>query len=261
MEQLWRGYYPYPAAAAANLANVPTNSHFPIDNSHTGVNQLGGVFVNGRPLPDHIRSRIVDMAHQGVRPCDISRQLRVSHGCVSKILGRYYETGSVRPGVIGGSKPKVATPRVVGCIASYKRANPTMFAWEIREKLLQDRVCDSDNVPSVSSINRIVRNKSFMASSNPTSNQLPLPIPLPPSSQPPSTSPSTNSNPNNNNNNSSNSNYSTIPAYSINDLLGFDPKSAADMSLVYSNPQQQPSDDWMMRTPLGILPQSYSGQL
>lgn len=46
------------------------------------------MFVNGRPLPEVIRQRIVDMAHQGVRPCDISRQLRVSHGCVSKILGR-----------------------------------------------------------------------------------------------------------------------------------------------------------------------------
>ena len=47
------------------------------------------MFVNGRPLPEVIRQRIVDMAHQGVRPCDISRQLRVSHGCVSKILGRW----------------------------------------------------------------------------------------------------------------------------------------------------------------------------
>ncbi|XP_048762237.1 paired box protein Pax-5-like isoform X7 [Ostrea edulis] len=129
-------------------------------NGHGGVNQLGGVFVNGRPLPDVVRQRIVELAHQGVRPCDISRQLRVSHGCVSKILGRYYETGSIKPGVIGGSKPKVATPKVVDAITRYKHENPTMFAWEIRDRLLAEGVCSSENVPSVSSINRIVRNKA-----------------------------------------------------------------------------------------------------
>lgn len=67
---------------------------------------------------------------------------------------RYYETGSIKPGVIGGSKPKVATPKVVEKIAEYKRQNPTMFAWEIRDRLLAERVCDNDTVPSVSSINR-----------------------------------------------------------------------------------------------------------
>ncbi|XP_049819105.1 uncharacterized protein LOC109600805 isoform X3 [Aethina tumida] len=127
---------------------------------HGGVNQLGGVFVNGRPLPDVVRQRIVELAHNGVRPCDISRQLRVSHGCVSKILSRYYETGSFKAGVIGGSKPKVATPPVVDAIANYKRENPTMFAWEIRDRLLAEGICSQDNVPSVSSINRIVRNKA-----------------------------------------------------------------------------------------------------
>uniref|UniRef100_A0A8C6UR71 Paired box 5 n=1 Tax=Neogobius melanostomus TaxID=47308 RepID=A0A8C6UR71_9GOBI len=137
----------------------PSGEILAVSLRHGGVNQLGGVFVNGRPLPDVVRQRIVELAHQGVRPCDISRQLRVSHGCVSKILGRYYETGSIRPGVIGGSKPKVATPKVVDKIADYKRQNPTMFAWEIRDRLLAERVCDNDSVPSVSSINRIIRTK------------------------------------------------------------------------------------------------------
>ncbi|XP_042885642.1 protein gooseberry-neuro-like isoform X4 [Penaeus japonicus] len=90
------------------------------------VNQLGGVFINGRPLPNHIRLKIVEMAAAGVRPCVISRQLRVSHGCVSKILNRYQETGSIRPGVIGGSKPK-------------------------------EGIVDKMSAPSVSSISRILR--------------------------------------------------------------------------------------------------------
>jgi hypothetical protein len=56
--------------------------------------------------------------------------------------------------VIGGSKPKVATPNVVEAISRYKKDNPTMFAWEIRDRLLSEGVCSQDNVPSVSSINR-----------------------------------------------------------------------------------------------------------
>lgn len=143
------------------------------------VNQLGGVFINGRPLPNHIRHKIVEMAHHGVRPCVISRQLRVSHGCVSKILCRYQETGSIRPGAIGGSKPKVppqeplpqvqvvhltcwpetdpcfvlflkqgTSPDVERRIEEYKRENPGMFSWEVRDKLLKDGMCDRNSVPS-----------------------------------------------------------------------------------------------------------------
>ncbi len=67
--------------------------------------------------------------------------------------------GSVSPGAIGGSKPRVTTPHVVGRIRDYKVKDPGMFAWEIREKLLFDNICDKFNVPSVSSISRILRNK------------------------------------------------------------------------------------------------------
>ncbi|XP_058979656.1 protein gooseberry-neuro-like [Musca domestica] len=101
------------------------------------VNQLGGVFINGRPLPNHIRLKIVEMAGSGIRPCVISRQLRVSHGCVSKILNRYQETGSIRPGVIGGSKPKVTSPEIEARIKEMCKANPGLFSWEIREKLIR----------------------------------------------------------------------------------------------------------------------------
>lgn len=64
------------------------------------------------------------------------------------------------PGLIGGSKPKVATPAVVSKIEQYKRENPTIFAWEIRERLISEGVCTNATAPSVSSINRILRNRA-----------------------------------------------------------------------------------------------------
>ncbi|XP_049316223.1 paired box protein Pax-6 isoform X2 [Bactrocera dorsalis] len=135
-----------------------TYYHLGDDECHSGVNQLGGVFVGGRPLPDSTRQKIVELAHSGARPCDISRILQVSNGCVSKILGRYYETGSIRPRAIGGSKPRVATAEVVSKISLYKRECPSIFAWEIRDRLLQECICTNENIPSVSSINRVLRN-------------------------------------------------------------------------------------------------------
>ena len=39
------------------------------------MNQLGGEFINGRPLPTDTRERIVALAENGVRPCEISRQV------------------------------------------------------------------------------------------------------------------------------------------------------------------------------------------
>ncbi|XP_054598941.1 paired box protein Pax-3 isoform X4 [Nothobranchius furzeri] len=118
-----------PRMMRPTLAQNYPRSGFPLEVStplgQGRVNQLGGVFINGRPLPNHIRHKIVEMAHHGIRPCVISRQLRVSHGCVSKILCRYQETGSIRPGAIGGSKPKQgASPDVERRIEEYKRETP-----------------------------------------------------------------------------------------------------------------------------------------
>ena len=86
-------------------------------------------------------------------------QLRVSHGCVSKILARYAETGSIKPGSIGGSKPRLISADIEQKIDEYKNAHPSgsMFVCEIRDKLVRDGVCKPTSLPSLSTLTRILR--------------------------------------------------------------------------------------------------------
>jgi len=69
--------------------------------------------------------------------------------------------GTLRPpGLIGGSKPKVATPAVVSKIEFYKRENPTIFAWEIREKLI------SEGKVQIGILNSYIRSSTIRIVSN-----------------------------------------------------------------------------------------------
>ncbi|CAF0932449.1 unnamed protein product [Adineta steineri] len=136
------------------------------------INQLGGVFINGRPLPNHLRMKIIDMAAQGIRPCVISRQLRISHGCVSKILSRYAETGSIKPGSIGGSKPRILPVNIEQKIDEYKNTYPhgPMLVWEIRERLVRDGVCKPTSLPSLSTLTRMLRDNNDEESTDEKNN-------------------------------------------------------------------------------------------
>lgn len=59
--------------------------------------------------------------------------------------------------MIGGSKPKIATPEIERRIEDYRRENPGVFSWEIRDRLIKEGLCDRTTAPSVSSISRLLR--------------------------------------------------------------------------------------------------------
>lgn len=63
-------------------------------------------------------------------------------------------------------------------ILDLKQQSPSIFAWEIREQLLAQGVCDSASIPSVSSINRILRNASSCSTSATYPGEAHFPSPL-----------------------------------------------------------------------------------
>lgn len=120
------------------------------------LNQLGGTYINGRPLPNEVRHEIIALALQGFRPCDISRRLQITHGCISKLLSKYRKTGSIQAGGKGVGRPRVITPHLAEKIEQYTNQQPGIYSWEIRDRLVQENVCSIGNVPSLSSISRLL---------------------------------------------------------------------------------------------------------
>ncbi|CBY30607.1 unnamed protein product [Oikopleura dioica] len=132
------------------------------------LNQLGGAFVNGRPLSLETREKIVQMSQMGVRACIISRDLRVSHGCVSKILTRFNKTGEIKPGASGGSKRRSSVSNENECLIVELRQQ-FAYAWELREEMVKR---GAKKVPSVDQIKQAAPTKPRRARSNFTQAQV-----------------------------------------------------------------------------------------
>ncbi|ETN75736.1 paired box' domain protein [Necator americanus] len=87
----------------------------------------------------------------GWKICDISKRLCVTHSCVSKILNRYRQTGSVRPK--DAKEGRTESP-LVTAVRDYRTRLGMSRQGEIREQLIKDGICTRETAPSRSSINQ-----------------------------------------------------------------------------------------------------------
>ena len=113
--------------------------------------------MNGKPLPNSVRQKIIEMAELGIRPCDISRQLKVSHGCISKLLSKYNDTGSFEPGRAKRKTSRDVSSEVKNKIEEYRQTAPGIFSWEVKEKLVADGMCTKESLPPLTVISRLLR--------------------------------------------------------------------------------------------------------
>jgi len=72
-----------------------------------GTNLYGRPYCPGRPLSMEERAQIIHLFHAGMKVNAISKQLCISHGCVSKIITRYGSEYTLMIGISKGSEIKV----------------------------------------------------------------------------------------------------------------------------------------------------------
>ena len=58
------------------------------------------------------------------------------------------------------------TLRMEQKIEQYRREQPGIFSWELRDRLLRENVCNRENLPSLSSISRLIKHKMINLVSN-----------------------------------------------------------------------------------------------
>ena len=126
-------------------------------------NVLGREFRPGKPLSTEImiRRRIVCLYLSGDGPRAISRTVRGTHAGVY-IIGHYqtYAYGTYSPFNEGGrGNPSKLSDNVIKSIEFFKLMKPSMFGREIRERLLNDGVCDGGNLKALSTVNKGIKNK------------------------------------------------------------------------------------------------------
>ena len=113
--------------------------------------------MQGKPIPSHYRSRIIDLFSAGKTYSEIAADVRVDIKTVKNVVTRCINTGSHSPGKAPGRERYVCDQNKTRYIEYLKSARPSMTACEIQQELVAINACRIP--PAESTINRVLRER------------------------------------------------------------------------------------------------------
>ena len=115
------------------------------------------IYQPGKPLPPSVREAIVDYIGLGYGITEVSRMLGVSKASVSNVSRHFVNFGTTTPFCQGGREPSKLTLDILEVIEMWKLRQPSMYAYEIQNRLLAENICNPQNVPSLGCIRHGLR--------------------------------------------------------------------------------------------------------
>ena len=111
----------------------------------------------GKAIPIAVRKVIIDKSLTGWRIFEVAQQLNINRKTVANVVDRYLTTGNIEPGVGGNRSRTARTDDVILYTEFCKKEKPTMYAKEIQKQLVDNNVVLQENVPSQTSISRVLK--------------------------------------------------------------------------------------------------------
>ena len=112
--------------------------------------------AQGNPLPDIVRHQVVRLHLQGRSQRSIATVLDISKSTVGNIVSNDSETGEENRPIsqkCRGRECQKLTVETMKAIELHKIAKRSVYAKEIRSKLVEDNVCAYQNLPSIRFLN------------------------------------------------------------------------------------------------------------
>lgn len=126
------------------------------------INQSGGLYDNGRNLPQFIRERVLDLHHAGLSQRGIAQELCTSRHFVQNVMHDYDATNSSCQPVKGHKGRFVLTPNAIECIENEKLCKPSIYCTELQNRLVLDGVVHPADLPHSSTISYLLRKELLM---------------------------------------------------------------------------------------------------